>query len=244
MEEEKLDAIIRKIKGLLATAEDNANEDEAQTAFVLAQKMMMKYNIETSDIEDKEGVKIVKGQATAHKTLYWYEKRLASIVSDNFRVKFYYNNKYNNSKKVKRTIMFFGLDHDVKIAKEIYVLANDAMDHYLKCFIDEFYLINNFIREKSYTMQLKASYLSGFLDGLQQKLDSQRTTLQEEYGLILLTPKVVEDSYNELSKSFNGTLGYKMPKIEEMVAYAAGLEDGNKIDYSKSTIDDEIEVYI
>lgn len=185
----------------------------------------------------------MKGQTTAHKTLYWYERRLASIVSDNFRVKFYYNNKRNNG-RVKRTIMFFGLDHDVKIAKEIYVLANDAMDHYVKRFIDEFYLANNLIREKSYTMQLKASYLRGFLDGLQQKLDSQRTALQEEYGLILLTPKVVEDSYDELSKSFDGTIGYKMPKIEEMVAYAAGLKDGNKIDYSKSTIDDEIEVYI
>ncbi|WP_369436138.1 hypothetical protein [Lysinibacillus fusiformis] len=49
---------------------------------------------------------------------------------------------------MKRTIMFFCLDHDVKIAKEIYVLANDAMDHYVKCFIDEFYLANNLIREK------------------------------------------------------------------------------------------------
>ena len=74
MKDEKLDAIIRKIKGLLATAEDNANEDEAQAAFVLAQKMMMKYNIETSDIEEKNDVNIVEGQATAHKTLYWYER--------------------------------------------------------------------------------------------------------------------------------------------------------------------------
>lgn len=243
MKDEKIEAIIRKIKGLLATAEDNANEDEAQAAFVLAQKMMMKYNIETSDIEEKEDVKIVKGQATAYKTLYWYERRLASIVADNFRVKFYYNSKRNGG-RVKRTIMFFGLDQDVNIAKEIYILANDAMKHYVKRFIDGFYLENNLIREKSYTMRLKDSYLRGFLDGLQKKLDSQRTVLQEEYGLILLMPKVVEDSYDEFSKSFGGAIGYKLPKIEEMVAYINGMEEGGKIDYSKSTIGDEIEAFI
>ena len=241
MKDEKLDAIIRKIKGLLATAEDNANEDEAQAAFVLAQKMMMKYNIETSDIEEKNDVNIVEGQATAHKTLYWYERRLASIVSDNFRVKFYYRSKRKDG-RAQRTILFFGLDHDVKIAKEIYVLANDAMDHYVKRFINEFYLANNFIRERAYTMQLKASYLRGFLEGLQQKLEAQRTALKEEFGLMVLTPKIVEDSYNEIS--FGKSISYKMPKIEEIVAYSAGLEDGNKVDYSKSTIDDEIEVYI
>lgn len=242
MDNEKLDSIIRKIKGLMALAEDNANEDEAQSAFVMAQKLMMKYNIEQSEIEDTADIaSIIQGQATAYKTIFWHEKLLASIISDNFRVKYYYNNKiFNGERKKRRTIMFFGLEQDVKIAKEMFVLANDAIDFYTKRFVEGVYNTGGYMRDKTFTTDLKNSYMQGFINGLRDKMKSQRFELQEEYGLIILMPKVVEDEYEEFSKDFNKGSKWKIPKIEELDAYHQGYTDGEEIDYTKSTVNDEI----
>lgn len=242
MDNDKLDSIIRKIKGLMALAEDNTNEDEAQSAFVMAQKLMMKYNIEQSEIEETlDTASIIQGQATAYKTIFWHEKLLASIIADNFRVKFYYNNKrFDGDRKKKRTIMFYGLEQDVKIAKEMFVLANDAVDFYTKRFIEGVYSTGEYIRDKSFTKDLKNSYTTGFIDGLREKMKSQRFALQEEFGLILLTPKIVEEGYEDFSKDFGKGTNWSIPKVEEMAAYHQGYTEGEEIDYTKSTVDDEI----
>ncbi|EHV0154599.1 DUF2786 domain-containing protein, partial [Enterococcus faecalis] len=44
--------IIKKIKGLLAISRDQKNDEESQSAFVLAQKLMIQYNIDKSEIEE------------------------------------------------------------------------------------------------------------------------------------------------------------------------------------------------
>lgn len=241
--EDKLDSIIRKIKGLLALAEDNTNDDEAQSAFVLAQKLMIKYNIEQSEITNEPDTSsITEGQATAYKTLFWYEKELAIIIADNFRVKsFLYNKRFSGDVKKRRSIFFYGLEQDVKVAKEIFVLANDALEFYTKRFIEEFYKVNwDIYRDKTHTTNLKNSYIRGFIDGLKKKLAEQRFSLQEEYGLVVLMPKIVEESYAEYSKTFGKGSNFKIPKIEEVIAYQQGYTDGETIDYTKTTVDDEV----
>lgn len=239
MEENKLDAIIRKVKGLMAIANDAADDDEAQSAFLLAQKLMLKHNIEQSTIEDADKKEdIVQGQASAYKTVFWYEKLLASIVSENFRVKGYVSMKRTNKhEKFKSAITFFGLAQDVKIAKEIFVLASEAIVLYAKRYIDNYYMRTGKPRTHKQTADLKNSYMRGFLSGLENKLDEQRFSLQEEFGLILLTPKVVEDEYATLR--FQGASNVSTPCIEETAAYQAGYSEGEQIDYTKSTIGDK-----
>lgn len=86
------DGIIKKIKGLLAIANDNKNDEESQSAFIMAQKLMIKYDISMGEVESKkESQDIKQGQVTVHKKLFWWERKLAIIISNNFRVKFFYN---------------------------------------------------------------------------------------------------------------------------------------------------------
>lgn len=47
-------------------------------------------------------------------------------------------------------------------------------------------------------------------------------------------------AYKEFEKSFGKGTSYKIPPIEELAAYQEGYSEGNKIDYSKSTIDETI----
>lgn len=42
--------IIRKIQGLLKIAEDERNDEECQAAFLLAQKLMIQYQISQAEI--------------------------------------------------------------------------------------------------------------------------------------------------------------------------------------------------
>lgn len=240
---EKMDGIIRKVKGLLATAADNANENEAQAAFVMAQKMMIKYNIEQSEIEEDnaDGVKVVKGQASAHKTLRWYERYIVSLVSNNFRVKAYYNcQRWSNERRMKESVMFYGLESDVQIAKEVYVLMVDALEYYTKLYIDKYYEEFELPRDRTHTSKLKNSYMNGFIQGMSYQFSKQREELEQEYGLVLVTPAIVEESYRELSTTFEEAGELNIPTIEEMEAFANGVIDGSKLDYKQKLIEEEI----
>ena len=73
MEQQK---IIRKVKGLLAIARDQHNDEESQSAFILAQKIMLQYGIDATEVEDdnfiSEADQINEESVTVAKRLYWW----------------------------------------------------------------------------------------------------------------------------------------------------------------------------
>lgn len=82
--------IIKKIKGLLAISRDQKNDEESQSAFILAQKLMIQYNIDKNEVEelsvDFENDVIGEQSVTIYKRLYWWERQLACIISENFLI--------------------------------------------------------------------------------------------------------------------------------------------------------------
>ncbi|GIN71271.1 hypothetical protein J14TS2_17460 [Bacillus sp. J14TS2] len=235
--ENRNDAIINKIKGLLAIASDQQNDEESQSAFIMAQKLMIKYDISSGEIEeDKESDSVLEGKVTVYKTLYWWERKLARIISENFRVRFFYNNKVlKGESKTKRAITFLGYEKDVQLAKEMYVLAYDVITFYSKVFIENHYKKSSDYRSRRNTAKLKNSYMRGFLYGLDEKFASQLEEMQQEYGLMVLLPKEVKGTYDEMFKGKKG-LSFNIPPIEEIEAYQEGYQDGNRVDYTKSTL--------
>lgn len=83
--------IVKKIKGLLAIARDKKNDEESQSAFLLAQKLMIQYSVEKSEVEDyelsSEMDSIDEESVTIYKKLFWWERALAGIIAKNFKVK-------------------------------------------------------------------------------------------------------------------------------------------------------------
>ncbi|GEN30933.1 hypothetical protein HNQ35_001400 [Cerasibacillus quisquiliarum] len=232
------ESIIQKIKGLLAIANDHKNDEECQTAFVMAQKLMIKYEISSSEILDQKSNETVsKGQVTAHKTLFWWERQLANVIADNFRVTWYYNSKtVEGESKKKRAIIFLGYENDIALAKEMYILAYEVLSFYVSQFVDEYYKVNFLQRERSLTTELKNSYIRGFLSGLNEKFEKQVKEMEQEYGLMVLLPTEVKQAYDEMFEGKKG-LSFKLPPIEEVEVYQQGFHDGNKVDYTKSTLD-------
>lgn len=235
------ETIISKIKGLLALANDHKNDEESQSAFILAQKLMIKYDISSGEIEGlQEGDSILEEKVTVYKTLYWWERLLARTISKNFRVKFFYNSKIlKGESRTKRAITFLGYEKDIALAKEMYILAYDVLTFYANDFIESHYKETFEPRSRGNTADLKNSYMRGFLDGINEKFETQVKEMEQEYGLMLLVPAEVQKTHDEM---FEGTklVGYKVPRIEEVDAYYRGHQDGVSVDYTKSTLDEGI----
>lgn len=75
---------------MLAISRDQKNDEESQSAFILAQKLMIQYNIDKNEVEelsvDFENDVIGEESVTIYKRLYWWERQLACIISENFLI--------------------------------------------------------------------------------------------------------------------------------------------------------------
>jgi|SRR5690625_4862251 len=231
------DKIIRKVRGLLALAEDNSNMEESQTAFLQAQKMMVKYGVDPSEVENKKVKEILTGQATDYKKLWWWERSLATVIAENFRCKWYYNSyRFNDNEQVKRRIMFVGYEKDIELAKEMYSLAHSATEFYAKRFLKK----HNIQGNRGRTIQAKNDYIRGFVHGLEQKFEEQ--IADHEWGLVVVVPEEVKDKEQEITKD-GKSISFNVPNLESHEHYQKGYQEGNAIDYTRSTVQEKGERY-
>lgn len=222
--------IIKKVKGLLAIAKDEADDEECQSAFLLAQKLMIQYHIDQSEITDEMSDSISHRAVTVYKKLFWWEKELAGVISRNFRVKHFYSSKYVNKEDGQRKscIMFYGLESDMELAKEMFILADDAMMFFYKDFIE--------LYKKEYGIykiaDVKNSYLQGFIFGLNQAFEKQKVQFKQMSNeLMVLTeiPQVVVEAWKEYSQEM-GEVSTDLPPIEVVVAFEEGRNQASKTD--------------
>lgn len=234
--------IIKTIKRLLALANDNKNDEEGQAAFLKAQKLMLMNRISSEELgEIVEEEEIDECSVTIYKKLFWWERNLGSIIAKNFRVKMYYDDKLlRGNTQIKSKIVFYGLEKDLELAQEMFILAYDAVLVYAKEYINQYYEQGD-RRYRYITESLKASYIRGFLEGLEDAFNKQISELRGCYEVLVLVPKKVEDAFKDYSSKF-GLYTVSKPDIESGHAYATGKEDGKKMDFTKSKLREPEEV--
>lgn len=234
---DKNEKIIKKIKGLLALSRDKKNDEESQSAFIMAQKLMFKYELNEFDIdevdENTRERNMTDVPVTVWKRLYWWERQLAIIISKNFRVKNYISNGYD-----EKRIMFFGYGGDLELAKEMYILAYDVLIYHYKRYVDKFYKENYVARSRYYTESIKSSYINGFLAGLEIRFEEQVSQLMQENALMVLIPEEVENAYSVMSADW-GTAKLSKPNPQIAEAYSSGVAEAKDVDFTRSTIGDE-----
>ncbi|MBC1604503.1 DUF2786 domain-containing protein [Listeria rocourtiae] len=237
-EENKYQKIVRKVKGMLAISRDSASDEESQSAFLMAQKLMLEYNIAKQDVEDVELAEenIGEESVTIYKKLFWWERELGEIIAKNFRVKVFYTNKrFGGSNQTKSKIMFYGFGKDLELAKEMYLLAYEVMLHHSKVFIEKNYEEFGWVRERYYTESMKASYIRGFLKGLEVKFNEQVSVLRQQYEVMILMPVAVQEKYDKMAAGFD-VYAINYPKVEVEGAYEEGYSTGKSIDFTRSTV--------
>lgn len=205
---DNLDKIIAKIQGLLKLAQDNPNDEEGQTALLMAQRLLLKYNSSMETVQDRSNKDkdVIKESMTEKVSrMPWWKMKLHAILATNFRCK---SIRTRNFVSRKTYLRFVGYEADVKFAAEIYEATLMYLDYRLKR-----------IREQHMGVEYKNSYLLGFLSGIEERFKKQVESLNE-FSLVLQVPVEVEKKYEKL-KNFERS----RPDFEiDHEAYSTGYE--------------------
>lgn len=197
---------IDKIRKILALAENNPSEHEAISAALMAQKLMAKYNIQETEIQEEvtdnniESLQVVVSGKVQKWRLY-----LAQVVAKNFRCKVYLRGQ---------DVVFFGYKKDADICKEVFLslyrigvkLSDKAKRE---------------ARSKYGTAKgIRNSFCIGFVDGIRSELEKQST------ALIIIVPKEVNEKYDNMSRGWKNRASNVSVNRFNPDAYSAGKQAG------------------
>lgn len=204
--------IIEKVQNLLELAYDAPNDEEGQTAFLMAQRLMFKHNLSTRDIKTTQRNNDI-GETVGHweYRMPWWKEQLAAILGENFRCKTIRRRVFD---KGITQMIFFGYDTDAELCTKVYEGALLFLEYRLKRLLPTV--------SKSRWKDYKKSYLLGFLEGLEQRFKEQIQS-SEEFALVVQVPtEVLEEHRLRLGYLKTKTLNVNVKINSE--AYVTGLE--------------------
>ncbi|MCM3113607.1 DUF2786 domain-containing protein [Lederbergia lenta] len=213
------------IKRLLALASD-ANDHESHTALLKAQELMVKHNLKETDFEsvdaDIEKPRIEKRVVLKGKPHLWLYK-LASIVSSNFKVKYYYISLHNNVEFV-----FLGIESDVDIAEITFNYALASVKHCARDFMQLKHIKRKYKRKYA----LKRDYIEGYLQGLEKKFIDQIQNCKYELALTLHPAVIEEVELLHLTEGKDTT-----HNVHDLEAFQTGFEEGSRFGSNLQSIE-------
>lgn len=200
-----MNKIIDKIQKLLALAGNNPSQAEAESAALMVQRLIAKYNIDMNNISNEEQIqyKLLKA---VHSNNEGYRSHLAVVIADNFRCK---------PILVGSTIHFFGREGDVDACVEVFnYLYRVSHNKGLK-------LEREARKNGKNTHGVANTYWTGFIIGIKESLDKQCK------ALMIVTPQDVKDKFQE--KFSNAKEGKRFGSRNtgfDKRAYETGYMDG------------------
>lgn len=207
-------AMLNRVKKLLALANDTPFEAEARSAAKKAQELIAKYGLDLSQATG-ETVEYAVLPAT-HPNNNGYRTKLAMVLAGNFRCKCI---------MIGNTVHFFGRKQDAQVAVEVF--------NYL-------YRVSRTLgareerkarAEGRNTHGVANSYWNGFVQGLKADLDAQCK------ALMIVVP---DDVKTEFTKKYPSCTTYKGGQRSlgfDYGAYSKGVEDGKHSMRGRKEID-------
>lgn len=213
---DKTDDIIRKIKKLMAIANDtSASDQEIQLAAYRAEKLMLKYKIDNKDIIES------KNKSEKDIQSYTFEKKYTgylywtfNIICKHCQCLATYSGKVNS----KVYLHIDGFQEDAEIAKAIVFPVLNYMEETLAD------LKNCYIGSEDFRV-FKRDWCRGFADGIENQLKNAFIEMQKEHkfelSVIDLHPVLV--SYkNKYIKTTKSNFSDRC-----IAGYEMGLKDGS-----------------
>lgn len=183
-QEDKNERILERVKKMLALAGNNPSQEEAESALLMAQKMLAKYNMTMEDvgsIDDEDFREVVNESVTDYSKTPWWHKSLSNTIAKNFKCKAitYKSSGYSS-------IRFVGFKDDVDVAREVFNYALEIANKKALQYTRK-------IRERGEsTSGVRNDFLIGFIEGLETKFREQVSS-DECLALAIVTPKEVTD---------------------------------------------------
>ena len=194
------DQLMAKVQKLLALAGNNPSQEEANAAFLKAQKLIAQYNLNMDEFsEEKEDIVMM---ACEHANNNGYRTTLASILGKNFRCRVIMCGNIVN---------FIGYRTDVKVCVEVFNYAYKVSRRNGQ-------RLERKARKEGCAHGVFNSYVQGFMAGIKEVLDEQCR------ALMIVVPEEVD---KELKKRANGTFkGGMRFNGWDSSAYESGKSDG------------------
>lgn len=199
--------IVETIKKLLALAGNNPSQEEALSATLKAQKLMSKYNVKEEELyEDLTNVNIEIVQTElSGKTSEW-RVLLASVVAKNFRCKVF---RTGND-----IFKFYGYKQDAEVAVQVFTYLYNVCNRLTRK------LKRQSRKDSGSAKGIGISFALGFVVGVQTELEKQCT------ALMIVTPKEVNEGFEELKKSLNMKTKAVKKSAVDPKAYQDGIVEG------------------
>lgn len=205
----ELNDVVRKIKKLLAIAEDpSASDQEIQLAAYRAEKLMFKYKLDRKDIIEKDN-------SSKNVEEYYFEKKYTAYllwtlnhIAKYCQTQASYIGKLNS----KANLGIIGFKDDITLCKEIALPILDYMEEALLD-LKECYIGNIDFRI------FKRNWCEGFAQGIKTQLDKGFIELKEEekfeVSIIDLPPTVktyIDNNCKTTTSHFkrNSNEGYEL----------------------------------
>jgi hypothetical protein len=223
------DKIVAKIKKLLALAA-SSNANEAQSAMLKAQELMVMNGLSMQDVSVKESPKkeVVEGTADKRGRFPWYLYSLSIVLANNFRC-YSVVTVYHESNT--RGIRFIGFKNDVETTIAIYDFASPYLKGLIKSFRDR--LKNKYKAGKAQLNALCNDFARGFIHGLDMKFKDQ--VEKQQWGLVLIKDPVVVKYHDNKHMSKGKTVAISTGKSDE--AYAEGYTSGKHFEMVSGAIE-------
>jgi hypothetical protein len=212
------DRNLGRIKELLALA-GSPNEHEAATAMRLAQKYLLKYNLDLEDLSATRDYEFLYlGDCASRVQEYQYV--LSNILQEYFFVLAIWTYSYDPRRdKPGKRLQICGTKQNLEITSYVYDYVMGAAGP-----LWDAHKAATATKKKLRGTRLQ--YLAGLLQGLKQKLERQKGTLEREQGLIWVGDTRLSEYYRHLNPRIRSVSGSGVARSR---GYADGMRDGRKL---------------
>lgn len=183
-----------KIRHLLALAESPV-EAEAQAALLKARELMAKYKLTERECRETEPQKVVRlytGITCSKRRDPWCIP-LSATIGNNYCCKGF---RTHQTRCQTQEVGFIGFEDDVTLCVDIFKYAVDCVRSEVKR-IKKQYASYDANHVKS---RCDSFGYYGFAIGLQAAFEKQTAEKEQEWGLVLVTPREVQDAADALGK--------------------------------------------
>ena len=211
----------QKIRKLLSLAE-SPNENEARAALLKARQLMAEHNIRLRDLQDAGSRKVrregVDGISFSKMINPWVAD-LSAVIGDAFCCKAF-RSHYRGART--NTVGFIGLDGDIDACMAAFRYA------YGYCLgKTQDIKKDNMVYNPKYRRRLMDSYGHGFVTGLGRQFMEQTKEHEQEWALVVTTPKKVQEEAESTLKKDT----WDAPTAKDVSAdmFFDGVRDGKNL---------------
>ena len=218
------DALIQKLKKLLALAGNNPSQQEAEAALSKAQALAIENGIDLALIGSNEQEEnVTREDMEFGKRLPTVNNYITNVLTKFFNVRIITSGGRYGGRK----LIFIGKQSDINTAKYVYTWLSDTM---VNCW-HNYYNVNS----STVSISHKQSYLFGFYNGLVSKLDANKVSVEKEKLKTVDEQNKYSIVVVNLQKKIQSFIEDEFPKLRtgatkrismDSNSYNNGLKDG------------------